>query len=197
MCVSYVASSKIELQRKGKRSVFTNLINCSNLGNRFYVKKGKSMADPIPPLYEQNKATTLSDEFLSALVAELDNEDIVGNGAAGAIMRQFYLLLHHWLPINTKANFADYFMGATLLFTFILGSALSLTLGAYLWSIGAISVGTVYLIFFYTDLLSTPIGAIQTQLQDLQQAEASMLRIEELFHFESRTGDPGRGIITA
>lgn len=132
------------------------------------------------------KLRQVNAEFSSILGEQLAaTEDIGGNGASAAIMRQFYLLLRRWLPINTKANFADYFMGGTLLFVFILGAALSLTLGAYLWSIGAITVGTVYLIFSYTDLLSTPIGEIQTQLQDLQQAEASMLRIEELFNMKS------------
>ena len=140
------------------------------------------------------KLRQVNAEFSSFLGEQLAaTEDIGGNGASAAIMRQFYLLLHRWLPIDIKALFfADYFMGGTLLFVFILGGALSLALGAYLWSIGAITVGTVYLIFIYTDLLSTPIGEIQTQLQDLQQAEASMLRIEELFHSHSALTDDGR-----
>jgi ATP-binding cassette subfamily B protein/ATP-binding cassette subfamily C protein len=138
------------------------------------------------------KLRQVNAEFSSFLGEQLAaTEDIGGNGASAAIMRQFYLLLRRWLPINVKANFADYFMGGTILFVFILGAALSLSLGAYLWSIGAITVGTVYLIFSYTDLLSTPIGQIQTQLQDLQQAEASMLRIEELFHIHSALADDG------
>ena len=138
------------------------------------------------------KLRQVNAEFSSFLGEQLAaTEDIGGNGASAAIMRQFYLLLRDWLPINVKATFADYFMGSTILFVFILGVALSLTLGAYLWSIGAISVGTVYLIFTYTDILSTPINEIQTQLQDLQQAGASMLRIEELFHIHSALADDG------
>jgi len=64
-------------------------------------------------------------------------EDIAGNGAAAAVMRQFYLLLRRWLPINAKAKFADFAMGGFIMFAFILGSCLSLIVGAYLWSIGA------------------------------------------------------------
>jgi len=142
------------------------------------------------------KLRQVNAEFSSFLGEQLAaTEDIGGNGASAAIMRQFYLLLRGWLPINVKANFADYFMGSTILFVFILGVALSLTLGAYLWSIGAISVGTVYLIFTYTDILSTPINEIQTQLQDLQQAGASMLRIEELFHIHSALADDGNTLL--
>lgn len=142
------------------------------------------------------KLRQVNAEFSSFLGEQLAaTEDIGGNGASAAIMRQFYLLLRRWLPINVKATFADYFMGSTILFVFILGVALSLTLGAYLWSIGAISVGTVYLIFTYTDILSTPINEIQTQLQDLQQAGASMLRIEELFHIHSALADDGNTLL--
>src|SRR5207302_4924585 len=78
------------------------------------------------------------------------------------------------------------------LFLFVCGSALALMLGAYLWSIGAITVGTVYLMFAYTDLLSQPINQIQTQLQNLQQAEACMQRVEELLATTSVLSD-GRG----
>jgi len=138
------------------------------------------------------KLRQVNAEFSSFLGEQLAaTEDIGGNGAAEAVMHQFYLLLRRWLPINAKAKFGDFAMGGVILFAFILGSCLSLILGAYLWSIGAISVGTVYLIFSYTDILSTPIGEIQTQLQDLQEAEASMQRIEELFHMQSALPNSG------
>lgn len=66
------------------------------------------------------------------------------------------------------------------LFLFVCGSTLSLALGTYLWSRGAISIGTIYLLYSYTDQLSQPVQQIQTQLQNLQQSEACIRRIEEL-----------------
>ncbi len=118
-------------------------------------------------------------------------EDIAGNDAAKAVMRQFYLLLRRWLSINAKAKFWDFAMGGVILFLFILGSCLSLIIGAYLRSSGIISVGTVYLIFSYTDILSTPLSQIQIQLQDLQEAEASIQRIEQLFGMRTALVDEG------
>ncbi|HEV7235479.1 MAG TPA: ABC transporter ATP-binding protein, partial [Ktedonobacteraceae bacterium] len=138
------------------------------------------------------KLRQVNAEFSGFLGEQLAaTEDIAGNGATHAIMRQFYFLLRRWLSINAKAKFADFAMGGMILFIFILGSCLALIIGAYLWSIGAISVGTVYLIFSYTDILSTPLGQIQTQLQDLQQAEASMQRIEQLFRMRTALVDDG------
>src|SRR3989440_1961478 len=132
-------------------------------------------------------------DFSSFLEEQLTGiEDIRGNGATHAVMRLFYLLLRRWLPVNRKAEFLDYLLGATTLLIFIFGSALSLSLGAYLWSISVVSVGTVYLMWSYTDRISGPIQEIQTQLQDLQQAEACMHRIAELFQTQPTIRD-GRG----
>ncbi len=143
----------------------------------------------VPYFVKLRQVNAEFSSFLGEYLAA--TEDIAGNGVAHAIMRQFYLLLRHWLSINAKAKFADFAMGGMILFIFILGSCLSLIIGAYLWSIGSISVGTVYLIFSYTDILSTPLGQIQTQLQDLQQAEASMQRIEQLFRTQTALVDDG------
>ncbi len=144
------------------------------------------------------KLRQVNAEFSSFLGERLGaTEDIRGNGATSSVMRQFYLLLQRWFPINAKALFADYFMEGMVLFVFILGSSLVLALGAYLWSIGAMTVGTVYLIFTYTDILSTPIGEIQTQLQDLQQAEACIQRIQELLSVQSALTTDGNASLPA
>ena len=75
------------------------------------------------------------------------------------------------------------------MFMFIVGSALTLVLGAYLWSISAVTVGTVYLMFTYTDRLADPLDQIQIELQDLQQAGACIQRIEELLHTQATIVD--------
>jgi len=107
-------------------------------------------------------------------------EDIRGNGAAGFVMLRFYELLRRWWPLYRKAHYLDYALGGTSLFIFVCASALAFTLGAYLWSIGAITVGTVYVMWSYTDMLSTPINRLQNQLQDFQKAQAAVQRIDEL-----------------
>ncbi len=116
--------------------------------------------------------------FLSEQLA--GTEDIRGNGATGYVMRRFHQLLHNWYPVSRRASLGFYAMGMTTLTLFAIGNALAFALGAYLWSIGKISLGTVYIIFYYTNLLTQPIEQIRTQLQDLQKAGASIQRVEEL-----------------
>ena len=55
-----------------------------------------------------------------------------------------------------------------------------------------ISLGTVYLIFFYTELLAKPIEKIRTQMEDLQKADASISRIRELFAIQSEDSRMGQ-----
>jgi len=122
-------------------------------------------------------------------------EDIRSSGATGYVMRQFYELLRGWLPLQRKAGLAGYTMWMSTLLLFAGGNAVAFALGAYLYQAGAITIGTVYIIFYYTELLRQPIEQIRTQLQELQKAGASIERVEELFHIQSRIADgPGTPI---
>jgi ATP-binding cassette subfamily B protein len=119
-------------------------------------------------------------------------EDTRSNGATGYVMNKFYALLRSWLPIQLKAGLAGFAMWMSSLFIFALAHALVLLLGGYLWSTGAITIGTVYVVFYYTDLISRPIEQIRTQLEDLQRADASIMRISELFGIQSKLQDGSR-----
>lgn len=138
-------------------------------------------AHPLWVSYRQLVATFYG--FLGEHLAA--TEDMRGNGATGYIMQRFYQLLRPLLRSNLRARMATSLSSATTLTIFVLGSALMMGLGAYLWSISAITLGTVYLFWSYTDLLSQPIQQIRNQLQDLQQAEACIQRIEQLFSTQS------------
>lgn len=63
---------------------------------------------------------------------------------------------------------------------FVLGGALGLGLGAYLYMQGAITLGTCYLIVSYIALLNTPLEQIREQIQELQQAQGSVTRIQDM-----------------
>lgn len=122
-------------------------------------------------------------EFFSFLGEQLvGTEDIRANGATLYVMLRFYLFLRRWLPVRRRAGLAGYAMGMTTITLFAMGNALSFALGAYLWSQHAASIGTIYLIFYYTNLLTQPLEQIRMQLQDLQQAGAGIERVNSLLH---------------
>src|SRR5262245_47879703 len=144
----------------------------------------------VPYWAAQREASAGFFGFLGEQLA--GTEDIRSSGATGYVMRRFYELLRCWLPIQRKAGLAGYSMWMTTLFVFALGNAVAFAVGDYLHPAGAITIGTFYIIFYYTELLRRPIEQIRTQMQDLQKAGASIVRVEELFRTEPRIKDgPG------
>lgn len=108
-------------------------------------------------------------------------EDIRANGGAAYVMQRLYRFLRDWLKQQISAYKRHALMRTSAFFTFVLGNSIALGLGAWLFMRGKITLGTVYLILHYTELLSNPIQEIRNQLQDLQRATASIERVEGLF----------------
>jgi ATP-binding cassette subfamily B protein len=83
-------------------------------------------------------------------------------------------------------------MWITTLMVFAIGNGVAFAISAILWKNGSITLGTVYMIFYYTELMVKPIEKIRTQMEDLQKADASITRVRELLQTESRIKDgPG------
>ena len=120
--------------------------------------------------------------------------DVRANGASDHMLRRFYGHLRGWLPVAQRASLAGYGVWMTSIALFAIGNALAFALGAWLYGAGAITLGTVYLIFYYTNLLEAPLMDLRRQLEDLQKAGASIARIEELFATTSRLAD-GAGAV--
>jgi len=120
-------------------------------------------------------------------------EDIRSSGAERHVMNQ--LTIHHraWLGARRRAIYAGTFIWSTTLLLFAIGNAVAFGVGAYLWSLGAITLGTVYLLFHYTDMLRRPIEQFRRELEELQRAIASVGRVTELLRTETRLPE-GRGV---
>jgi ABC-type multidrug transport system fused ATPase/permease subunit len=69
--------------------------------------------------------------------------------------------------------------GATS-FLFAGGTLLALGLGGVLYLRAEITLGTVYLLFQYTAMLSGPLGQLTRDVQDFQSAGASLVRAQQL-----------------
>ena len=120
-------------------------------------------------------------------------EDVRANGAVDYALRRFDRLSQQWFRTRQRAfriggllwplNIQAYAIRTAVLFLICYG----------LWQSGAYSLGTIYLIFFYSDLLSKPLSEIRHQVEVLQQAEASISRIQQLLATESQLPDTGTG----
>ncbi|MGD1931075.1 MAG: ABC transporter ATP-binding protein [Leptolyngbyaceae cyanobacterium] len=128
-------------------------------------------------------------EYLSGL------EDIRANGAVGYVMRRFYQLLRRWLAAFHKARFTSTLLWGGTVGLFTVGNAIALTVGAYLWQRQAITIGTVYLLFYYATLLQDPIERIREELEQFQQAIASLQRIQDLLSHHSQLHPSGQAVL--
>lgn len=128
--------------------------------------------------------------FLGEYLAGL--EDIRASGARAFVLRRCAELMRGWLAAKIAAQMRGYGMVAASQGLFGLGMAFALALSAMLYRDGALTIGVVFLVFRYTEMLRQPTEQIRNEVQDLQQAGASLGRIEGLLAQQSRLSDgPG------
>jgi len=116
-------------------------------------------------------------------------EDIRANGAVAYVLRRHIersrtlfraaltravLSVASWRSLNTAIS---------------IGAIVSLAVGAVLALDGGLTIGSVYVIFAYTNLLNQPVEELMRQLDDLQQAMASIGRVQQLLAAEPQIGD--------
>lgn len=113
-------------------------------------------------------------------------EDISSNGAKKYIMNKFYNIIRKMFPIIHKADLTWSTLWSATLIIFSAGTIIAFSSSLYLWKRGVITIGTVYLIFNYTQTLRRPIEQIRVNIQQLQSASASVVRVSDLFSVESK-----------
>jgi ABC-type multidrug transport system fused ATPase/permease subunit len=107
-------------------------------------------------------------------------EDIRSSGATEYVMRrndEFARVYHR------KQRVASILGGATFSISqllSVLGMVAALAVAASLYQDGAITLGTVFVVFQFTQILVTPIEEIARQLRDFQMASASIGRVRQL-----------------
>jgi ATP-binding cassette subfamily B protein len=118
-------------------------------------------------------------------------EDIRSSGAKPYVMRRFYTLMRQlkaktlkaWLMMNIMVNLMEVL--------FAVSNAVAFAIGIYLFSQGTITIGAVYIIFHYSNMLMRPINRITRQMQNLQQAGASITRSRELLDKKTKLVQSG------
>ncbi|MEO0599533.1 MAG: ABC transporter transmembrane domain-containing protein, partial [Chloroflexota bacterium] len=147
----------------------------------------RNLAVPYFKEYRQQSA-----EFYGFANEQLaGREDIKANGARAFFMRRLYEINQHWMLAWHKARLAATTLWASTDATFALGSIIALGVGAYLFFQDAVTIGIVFLIYNYFTQLSRPISQIREQIELLQAADASILRIRELFDTTSDLDQTG------
>ncbi|HEX8996346.1 MAG TPA: ABC transporter ATP-binding protein [Ktedonobacterales bacterium] len=162
------------------------------LGMSFFVGLGlgamwRIRAIATPMWMAERQASADFYGFLSDYLTGL--EDIRSSGAGAFVLRRCAEAMRSWLAATRKAKLWGYGLIASSEGLFALGAAVAFALSAMLFKSGELTIGGVYLIFQYTELLRQPAEQIRREVQDLQQAGASVVRVEALLATEPRMID--------
>lgn len=107
-------------------------------------------------------------------------EDIRSSGAVDYVILGIYKLsvriLGFWRSVSRRFIVLRFTAGGLM----TLGVAMALAIGFYLFRANLVSLGTVYLIVTYTNLLRRPIRELTQQVESFQNIGAAVERLQEL-----------------
>lgn len=113
-------------------------------------------------------------------------EDIRAAGAEAYVTRLMFVLMRRLLETYRRARLVSNLTFFGTNFLYVVGYTLGLAIGAYLYLLHQVTIGTAYVFVYYIGMLSTPLQTIKEQVEDLQKASASIERVEGLFAMQSR-----------
>lgn len=107
-------------------------------------------------------------------------EEIRANGAVGYVMNQLYPILQKRSDTIGAAMNVNSFVIISPMIVFTLSYMAAHWLGSSLFRNSTLTIGGVYVIFNYIDVLREPLWQLLRQVEELQRATASINRIAEL-----------------
>jgi ATP-binding cassette subfamily B protein len=145
----------------------------------------------VPTHAAEREATAQVFGFIEERLAGI--EDVRANGGGGATMRGYARVAGTLVRAGVPAWMRDSWIWFVTIGTFTVLTVIAMAGGASLFLAGSVSVGTVYLLVNYAQMLIEPFDRLVSQLQEFQRAVASIGRIEALFA-EGTAIDDGPGV---
>jgi len=121
-------------------------------------------------------------------------EDIRSSGAVDFSLRELFRFQAQILRHLRKSDWIQTWIGILMAGLLIGGNVMAISTGYWLYTSGAITIGTVYLLINYVNLLEGPIWALTHQTQSFQTIGACVERLTELRKVQSKVQD-GSGIL--
>ncbi|MDF1514055.1 MAG: ABC transporter ATP-binding protein, partial [Anaerolineae bacterium] len=143
-------------------------------------------------LWALNRLRTIAVEYRIALrQAEADlygfieeqlngREDIRASGAIPYVLQGLFRLQAKIFQHDTKSSQKNWLIGLVSGILLMLGNVLAVSAGFFMHASGRMSIGTVYLLIHYINLVSGPIRELTRQLENMQTVGASVQRLQEL-----------------
>lgn len=146
----------------------------------------------VPTHAAEREATAQVFGFIEERLAGI--EDVRANGGGGATMRGYARVAGTLVRAGVPAWMRDAWIWFATIGTFTVLTVVAMAGGASLFLAGSVTVGTVYLLVNYAQMLIEPFDRLVSQLQEFQRAVASIGRIDALFAERSAISD-GPGVV--
>ncbi len=111
-------------------------------------------------------------------------EDVRSSGAVGFSIRELFRHQGEILKHNRKSHFKRWIIENAMGLALTLGTLLSIVNGYWLFTAGAITIGTVYLFVHYINLLEEPFWAMTHEIESFQTIGACVERLTEFKEFK-------------
>ncbi len=137
--------------------------------------------DMATPMWQANRQARA--EMFGFIEERLNGtEDIRSAGAINYTMSHLHRHQGQTLIKQRKAGLITTLIANNTRFFLAIGIAAAFAMIVFLFRGGEITLGTAFLIYRYTDMLSRPVEEITRQMQDFQQATASIVRVKDLLN---------------
>ena len=119
-------------------------------------------------------------------------EDIRSSGAVGFSIRELFRLQVQILTHNRRAHFKRWLVENAMGLALTTGSLLAFGSGFWLFQLGAVTLGTVYLFINYMTMLEDPLWALTHEIESFQTIGACVERLAEFRKIQpALTDGPG------
>ncbi len=149
----------------------------------------------VPYWKESRQASADLFGFLEEHLA--GTEDTRSSGAGGYVMRNLFNLSRIRFDKELRGRTMGMFVVMVWMLFYTMGLALALILGYFLFRQNALTVGSVFLVVYYTETIFRPMDQISREIQNLQKAGAGIERVESLLAIQSKIRDEGRATVPA
>lgn len=124
-------------------------------------------------------------------------EDIRAAGAEDYVQRRLLLLVRRSMEVWRGALVVSNFTAFSTNLLRCIGYTGGLALGAYLYLQHQISIGTMFVLVYYIGMLAQPLEGIREQVQNLQEATASIERVAMLQKIQPEVQEGSGAVLAA
>ena len=161
------------------------LLTAYSLLSAFILLRVQGVA--VPHFRASRVASAQLSSFQEETLAML--EDLKGVGALGYVDHRHIRYLRTLGQKGRKAQTMFRTFVGTFAVVFAVGNAITFAAGAWLYTQGQMTLGTVYLLMYYTSLIAWTLGKVADQMNDFQQATTAVGRVKELTTIDSQLID--------